>query len=360
MVVVFYGGGFIRGSAYFALPPSAYPILNVSSTSDLVFVYPNYRVNAFGLLAGREIDADPESDTNAGLLDQRAAVAWANRYAAHFGGDPRRVSIWGQSAGAGSVLAQTVADQDYAPGTLGSGARFVGALASSPFWPKTYAATAPEAQWIYDTLANRTGCASSSSSSGGGGGGEGDTLACLKTVDVQALREASLDIADSHTYTTSSFTWAPVIDGKFLPRLLSAGVMELGPRWRRGNADYAFGMYNTHEGENFIQSSVGGSFEGWLAGYLPGLSEEEREEVKTHYPEVGSTETLSNYSSAWTRAGLIYRDSVLACPAYWMAGGAQNGSWLGEYNISPAKHGSDTYWVSFVCRYFFCRREWKI
>lgn len=51
-----------------------YPVLNVSSSNDLVFVYPNYRVNAFGLLPGREIAADPLSDLNPGLLDQHAVV----------------------------------------------------------------------------------------------------------------------------------------------------------------------------------------------------------------------------------------------------------------------------------------------
>lgn len=297
----------------------------------MVFIYPNYRVNAFGLLAGKEIDADPKSDTNAGLLDQRAAIAWANKYAAQFGGDPDNVSIWGQSAGGGSVVAQVIADQDYAPGTLGSGARFTKALASSPFWDKTYEATAPEAQWNYDTLVNRTGCADAL-----------DTLACLKEADVQDIRDASLYIAGSHQYNTSSFTWAPVVDGKLIPKPLSQVAKG------EVNADYAFGMYNTHEGENFIPGDLNSvaTFDAWLAGFLPGLSKCQLDSVRKLYPEVGSTETLPSYNTTTIRAGLIFRDVVLACPAYWMAGAAPGGSWLGEYSISPAKHASDTYWVS--------------
>lgn len=76
VVVTFYGGAYIQGSASFAsLPPSAFPILNVSDASELVFVYPNYRTNAFGFLPGREVGADRNgSDLNPGLLDQDAAI----------------------------------------------------------------------------------------------------------------------------------------------------------------------------------------------------------------------------------------------------------------------------------------------
>lgn len=343
MVVVFYGGGFIQGSAYFTLPPSAYPILNVSDTSggDLVFIYPNYRTNAFGLLAGREVLRDAGSDTNAGLLDQRAAIRWANRYAARFGGDPDRVSIWGQSAGGGSVVAQVIADQDFD----GEGpARFTRALASSPYWPKTYDADSPEAQWNYDVLVNRTGCA-----------GEKDTLACLKGLDVQTIRDASLYVTTTHVYNTSSYTWAPVVDGRFLPRRLTQAVAE-----GKVNARVGFGMYNTHEGETFIPGGLGratdsgsppfndsdASFDGWLAGFLPGLRRCELEAVKRYYPKNGSSEGIPSYTGWYTAAGLIFRDLVLACPAYWMAGAQPEGSWLGEYGIAPAKHASDTYWVS--------------
>lgn len=57
------------------MPPSAYPILNVSSETELVFVYSNYRTNAFGFLPGKEIGEDRNgSDLNPGLLDQDAAI----------------------------------------------------------------------------------------------------------------------------------------------------------------------------------------------------------------------------------------------------------------------------------------------
>jgi carboxylesterase type B len=317
-----------------------FPVLNVSDSNDFIFVYTNYRVNAFGLLPGREIFADPMSDLNPGLLDQHAALRWTNKYISNFGGDPKNVSIFGQSAGGGSVVAQVIAQNGRTSPSL-----FSKALASSPFWPKTYKYNAPQAQALYDSLANLTGCSGPNS------------LQCLKTVDVQAIRNASLTISGSHTYDTSSYTWSPVIDGTFLTRPLSSATAN-----GQVNIDYGFGMYNLHEGENFIPpgfqhaESSGSlpfnasitSITAWLKGYLPGLSDRDRSRVLSLYPAQGSVEGLSNYNTTYVRAGLIFRDTVLACPAYWMVSAARKKSYLGEYTIGAAKHASDTIYVSWI------------
>lgn len=363
-MVVFFGGAFIEGGGSFTLAPAGYPILNVSSSNNMIFVYPNYRVNAFGFLPGKQIAASPTSDLNAGLLDQQAALQWTHKYIKQFGGDPGNVTIWGQSAGAGSVVAQVIANGGKTTPKL-----FSKALASSPFWPKTYEGEASEAQSIYDSLASLSNCTGP------------DSLACLKSVDVQVLRTAALAISASHTYNTSSYTWAPVIEGTFLTQSLSEAT-------RKGevNIELGFGMYNTHEGEslptqnplasihvnkpncvtdfwyageNFIPSTLLNatnagsppfnssiaSFDGWLRGFLPRFSESQIQKVLKLYPASGRTEEIASYNTTYTRAGIIYRDVVLACPSYWMARAAKRSSWVGEYSISPAKHASDTEWV---------------
>lgn len=64
-----------------------------------------YRVNVFGFFA--HPDLDPARDgANLGFLDQRMALAWVREHIADFGGDPDNVTIFGQSAGASSVLTQ--------------------------------------------------------------------------------------------------------------------------------------------------------------------------------------------------------------------------------------------------------------
>ncbi|KAI1325280.1 carboxylesterase [Xylariaceae sp. FL0255] len=342
VVLAFYGGGYIEGDAAFSLPPPAYPILNVSGAEDMIFVYPNYRVNAFGFLSGAEIAADPMSDSNAGLLDQSMALYWVHEYISEFGGDPDRVTVWGQSAGGGSAIAQAIGDQ-----SNGNSRLIRQALPGSPFWSKTYKADAPETQTLYDSLANMTGC------SGPG------SLACLKGVDVQAIRIASLIIADSQTYGISSYSWGPVLDGVFLREPLSTAATGVNINGIVNGA----GTYNLHEGQNFIPPGLNGhrvdtgippfnssiaSFEKWLTGYLPGLTTADLARLRELYPVVGSAENLPSYNDSYTRAGLIFRDSVLACPAYWLVGSAAEGSWIGEYTIPPATHASDVYWWDTV------------
>lgn len=67
----------------------------------------NYRVSAFGFLAGS--DALEAGIANNGFRDQRLALQWINENVASFGGDPTKVTIWGESSGAESVSAQVLA-----------------------------------------------------------------------------------------------------------------------------------------------------------------------------------------------------------------------------------------------------------
>ncbi|KAM3089210.1 hypothetical protein ACMFMG_000817 [Clarireedia jacksonii] len=344
-MVVFFGGGFIQGGGSQAIPPSAYPVLNVSAENDIIFVYPNYRVNVFGLLPGKEIAEDADSDLNPGLLDQREVLKWVQSHIAEFGGDKGNVGIWGQSAGAGSVVAQVLSTSNSSSPPL-----FNHALASSPFWPKTYKYDAPEAQAIYDTMTNLTNCT----------GSPLGTLPCLKSLEWETLAQAALVVAASHTWNTSSYTWAPVIDGTFLKSTLSEAMVnaEDGGRGRIG-IEKGWGMYNAHEGQNFVPSGLQNStstgippfnstlpsFDSWLSGFLPSFSASQLNAVKKIYPINGTAETLPNYNTSFVRAGLIYRDLVLACPALWMSKAASEKGYLGEYTISPATHGSDTGYV---------------
>lgn len=380
VVVVFFGGGFIRGSAELGLPPAAYPVLNVSEENNVLFVYPNYRTNVFGFLPGREVGSDPHSDTNAGLLDQRAALRWVQRHIHVFGGDAGDVSIWGQSAGGGSVVAQVVASGSSESNKNTSEKLFHRAMASSPYWPKTYRYDAPESQHIYDDLVQRVGCDKNSTKM------KTTTIACLKALDVQTLRTASLAMtADRAATATSSYVWAPVLDDSFLRQPLSSLV---GRKGAGISLTSAFATYNTHEGENFVPTwlfpktasnttsdSDEDQFHAWLVRYLPDLMADDVVQVGRLYPETGDVEDDAgrNASGAYVaytagnpfgRAGLVYRDVTLACPAYWMTGLASghNGndnrnnnrtaSWIAEYSIAPAKHASDTYWVSRNTTFF--------
>ena len=106
VMVWIHGGGFITGSG--SLPKDFGQ--NLSGREQVVVVSFNYRLGAFGFLAHPALSAESARGVsgNYGLLDQQAALRWVRRNIAAFGGDPRRVTIFGQSAGGQSVIAQLV------------------------------------------------------------------------------------------------------------------------------------------------------------------------------------------------------------------------------------------------------------
>jgi len=92
----------------------------------VVFVSVNYRLNVFGFLAHPELTAEnPDGPcANWGLLDQKAGIDWVRRNIANFGGDPDNITIFGQSAGGGSVhthLASPMAEGAFQKAIIHSG-----------------------------------------------------------------------------------------------------------------------------------------------------------------------------------------------------------------------------------------------
>lgn len=80
----------------------------------VVVVSVNYRLGAIGFLSHPEITAEaPDHPGNFGLLDQQAGLNWVKRNIANFGGDPDQITIAGQSAGGGSVMAQIGCEENF-------------------------------------------------------------------------------------------------------------------------------------------------------------------------------------------------------------------------------------------------------
>jgi para-nitrobenzyl esterase len=100
VMVWIYGGGFLSG--FTSLP--LYSGENLAG-KGVVVVSIAYRVGPLGFLAHRELSAESggHGSGNYGLLDQIAALGWVKRNIAAFGGDPNRVTIFGESAGGESV-----------------------------------------------------------------------------------------------------------------------------------------------------------------------------------------------------------------------------------------------------------------
>lgn len=102
VLVYFYGGGFMAGDG-------SEPRYDGESMArrGIVAVTVNYRLGVFGLFAHPELtkESPHHASGNYGLMDQAAALQWVQKNISAFGGDPKRVTIAGESAGSMSVSA---------------------------------------------------------------------------------------------------------------------------------------------------------------------------------------------------------------------------------------------------------------
>ncbi|KAJ3287834.1 hypothetical protein HK104_008426 [Borealophlyctis nickersoniae] len=106
VLVWIYGGSLLNGSACVGLynVPGFMSVVSEAGTPCIVVTF-NYRVNAFGFLASKELAAESADGSvgNYGLLDQIAALEWVKENIAGFGGDKDKVTVFGESAGAVSI-----------------------------------------------------------------------------------------------------------------------------------------------------------------------------------------------------------------------------------------------------------------
>ncbi|PPQ93093.1 hypothetical protein CVT25_003125, partial [Psilocybe cyanescens] len=197
VLVWFHGGGFQSGNTH-SFPPD---FIMGSSSQPFVFASFEYRLGQFGFLGGSEIGNN--GSLNAGLLDQRTTLKWVQTYIGLFGGDNSQVTIWGQSAGAGSILYHLMANGGDTEGL------FHAAIAHSP--PLTYTPLFNDSydENIYQQFAQLAGCGS-----GGSDKRDQDTLGCLRKASSQTLARAGSKLLDARPDTL--FVFAPVLDGSLI------------------------------------------------------------------------------------------------------------------------------------------------
>ncbi|KAI1212406.1 alpha/beta-hydrolase [Annulohypoxylon truncatum] len=161
---------------------------NLASRGDVVVVSINYRLTTLGFLALK----DNVTNGNFGLADQINALDWVRNNIKDFGGDPERITIFGQSAGAGSVRALIAS-----PKSIG---KFAGAIPVSNLGGINYGTTYSKYYTIDEELEvagnailQETGCANATSQ-----------VDCLRAISPYDL--ANLDTVARY----------PVVDGTYL------------------------------------------------------------------------------------------------------------------------------------------------
>jgi para-nitrobenzyl esterase len=184
VMVFLHGGGFVLGSS----AQTVYAGENLVASSGVVLVTLNYRLGALGFLAHSALGS---TSGNWGILDQQAALEWVKKDIAAFGGDPKRVTIFGESAGSISVCVHLVSKK--------SQGLFAGAIMESGACLERVSSSATaEAQGA--SLASKVGCSTAS-----------DVAACLRGKTASEITNA-LPLKAGFIIGTGA-DWSPIVDG---------------------------------------------------------------------------------------------------------------------------------------------------
>ncbi|KAJ4393032.1 hypothetical protein N0V93_002238 [Gnomoniopsis smithogilvyi] len=181
---------------------SSYVTDSIAQNKPIIWVAVNYRVAGFGLMPGKELLA--EGSTNLALRDQRLGLEWVADNIAQFGGDPDKVVIYGESAGSISCSLQMTlygGNNTYKGKPL-----FRGAIMDSGSVIPYAAVDAPQAQQVFDQVANAGGCGSAS-----------DKLACLRALNYDDFLDAATNVPTFFDYNGGQLSYAPRVDGDVVP-----------------------------------------------------------------------------------------------------------------------------------------------
>ncbi|MGB6131510.1 MAG: carboxylesterase family protein [Acidobacteriaceae bacterium] len=329
VLVWVHGGGNVEGSGEW--PPLG---VNLAKTGVVVVSF-NYRLGAFGFFTYPGLDAESEhrASGNYGHLDQIAALQWVRRNIARFGGDPRRVTIAGQSSGSEDVCILMASP-------LARGL-FEGAILESGTCVDSVYPRLSEEETSGERLAKDLGV-----------GAGPEAIRQLRSIPAERILEtaASDDNVDLE----------PNIDGWVLPE-------QPAVTFARGEQARVSVMPGTNEDEVSIFASplVGGhsyrpktlaEYRGWLTREFGGLSDE----VFAAYPARDDAEVpgvfrtmFSDYDFAFSAWLLAKETTPTGRPAYlyrFTYVGSGPFASLGAFHSEELMFLSGRYWTSWVAK----------
>lgn len=199
ILVWIYGGGYMSGTATL----DVYEADIMAASSNTIVASMQYRVGAFGFLyLNQHFPNSQEAPGNMGLWDQIMALQWLKDNAAAFGGNPDLITIFGESAGGGSVSLHLIS-----PATKGLVRR--GILQSGTLNAPWSYMTAEKADEVARVLVEDCGCNSSLLMEN-----PELVMACMRYVDAK-----SISVQQWNSYWgLLGFPSAPTIDGVLLPK----------------------------------------------------------------------------------------------------------------------------------------------
>ncbi|KAI1770660.1 alpha/beta-hydrolase [Hypoxylon cercidicola] len=334
-----HGGGYGLNSGSF--DPSSMMRTNENS---YITVTINYRLGAFGFLSSAEVAKS--GVVNAGIHDMQFALQWVQEHIHLFGGDPRQVTIAGESAGGGAVMLLGIA---YG-GALNT-ALFNGIIAASPYLPTQWDYDDTRPTEYYYQFADTLGCLTEEKTA------EDSVFECLVSADTVDLQNASSIVTMSGLY--GQWAFVPVTDGIIIQDRPSNQLLKGG----KLNGIRILTSNNANEGPDFTPQGITSehTFRHFLLNNYPRLGEENVTNILALYsvPPTASevlansdgenppySTTNSEWASGWQQAATnLYAEATFVCPSYWLADGfaSKKGgkAWRYQFSVPPAQHSLD-------------------
>ncbi|GAA6059633.1 hypothetical protein JCM10212_004136 [Sporobolomyces blumeae] len=268
-----YGGGFLFGESS-TYDPTVIMLRAMATEKPVVYVSMNYRLNSFGFMPGQEMADDNSTSINAGLLDQRLALEWIHQNIASFGGDPEKVTVFGESAGAISVAYQTTAYWGNISSKYDGKPLFRAAIMESG--APTPAGPAKVGQHSFDVIANATNCSSAS-----------NKISCLRGLSADQLLNATNLLPNLDYYTSLAIPFLPRTDYDFIPE--TADKLVKGNHIANGIAILSGNQYD--EGTTLtmgtgLNVTTEEGLDNWLATvFSPMSTSAQRQKLLELYPQ---------------------------------------------------------------------------
>ncbi|KAL0956172.1 hypothetical protein HGRIS_002332 [Hohenbuehelia grisea] len=304
VLVWIHGGGYGLGNA----SDNDGSDLIVSSGHDIVVVVIQYRLGIFGFLSSAQVKAN--GALNAGLLDQEFALQWVQQHIHKFGGDRTKVTIWGESAGAGSVLFHTIAHNGRTWPPL-----FKGAIGSSSVLQSHYRYDDSFPEAVFREVVTQANCSPATQS-----------LECLRNADWSVLQAANVNITNSALFGT--FPAIPVVDGDFITERPSV-LLKRG----KVNGERLLAITNANEGFSLVdRNRTDVDVANFVREMFPLFTDVEARMA---------AETYAGLGTAVTQLMVLLGDFLFHCPTYIFMDAFKEKSWKGLFAVPPALHGQD-------------------
>ncbi|KIW63345.1 hypothetical protein, variant 2 [Phialophora macrospora] len=298
VLVWIYGQGFETGSYNYSLyNPTALVTGSAAKDTPVIFVSMNYRVNVFGFANSAALRS--EGSLNAGLLDQRLALTWVQSNIAAFGGNPRNVTVFGESSGASSIGLHLTSN-------AGNG--------TAPFRRAILQSGGPAGEPGLTGNTTIVNTAAVAQLAGCPGTNDSLVLACLREIPAVLLLNAVLQFenvtAANGTFQDSFF---PTVDSSYVP---AAPSMLLRTGRFHKNISVIAG-WNENDGSIFAPPTLNGStaVQAYLHAAYPNLNSTTISTLLSLYPLNGFTAAARSLtvSPYFLQASQIYRDINFAC-----------------------------------------------